>query len=455
LVKIDKVPTSRQFAVECLVEWDRRKQPIAPMVEAIIYRSALKPEDRHLAVNMVQGVLRRMQDLDATIGRFSKVPVRKMKPLTLMTLRVGVFQILFLDRIPDSAAVNETVKVMKGSRQPRWLVNFVNGVLRNIVRNKKELPDPDTDTGLDGSTLNHPDWLVQRWNDHFGPERTRAICRENNTEPHLALRVNTRLSSGEELAELFRREGYAVRPGRYAPDSLVLEDFSGPVSALPGYGDGLFHVQDEAAQLVTLLLGPFAEGARYLDGCAGLGGKTCQLAQLMPDRAELVAVEPDRYRVKLLRENLQRLHLDAVAVYHGRLDAFCAENSGLFAGVLVDAPCSGTGVVRRHPDIRWNRRQEDLHSYQLQQADLLEQAASLVEPGGILVYATCSMEPEENVDVVEAFLEKHSGFAAEDCKAFLPEAAAVAVTASGFFAPVPADGMDGFFGARLVRDSIK
>ncbi len=450
----NKVPTSRQLAVACLAEWERQTQPIAPLVDTVIHRSALGPGDRNLAVKMVQGVLRQMQYLDAVIARFSKVPVRKMKTLTIMTLRVGVYQVVFLDRIPDSAAVNETVKVMKGAGQPRWLINFVNGMLRNIVRHKKELPDPGMDTRDNGSPLNHPDWQVKRWREHFGYERTRAICRANNTEPHLALRVNTRLTGTTELASLFRKEGCRALPGRYAQDALVLEDFSGPVSSLPGYGDGLFHVQDEAAQLVALLLGPFAEGARYLDGCAGLGGKTCQIAQLAPARTELVAVEPSRHRVVLLRENLQRLRLDSVSVYHGSLEEFCAEGPGLFKGVLIDAPCSGTGVVGRHPDIRWNRRQEDLKTYQRQQADLLEHAAPLVEPGGILVYATCSMEPEENMEVVEAFLGKHSDFTVEDCRPFLPEAAA-AVAASGFFAPTPADGMDGFFGARLVRGSIK
>jgi 16S rRNA (cytosine967-C5)-methyltransferase len=404
---------------------------------------------------MVQGVLRQMQYLDAIIARFSKFPVRKMKTLTIMTLRVGVFQILFLDRIPDSAAVNETVKVMKHTKQPRWLLNFVNGVLRNIVRNKKNLPDPDTGAGVEGSPLNHPEWMVHRWQERYGLERTRAICRENSKEPFLTLRVNTRLNSTEALAALFSRDGLEVRPGRYASDSLVLEDFSGPVSGLPGCGEGLFHVQDEAAQLVTLLMGPFAKGARYLDGCAGLGGKTCQLGDMIAGQAELIAVEPSSHRVKLLKENLQRLHLDAVSVYQGRLEAFCVEEAGLFRGVLIDAPCSGTGVIGRHPDIRWNRREEDLETYRRKQAELLEQAAPLVEPGGILVYATCSIEPEENEEVIESFLREHEEFSVADCRDFLPETALATVTAAGFFAPVPADGMDGFFGARLVRDAAK
>ncbi|MDH3327626.1 MAG: hypothetical protein OEM01_00140, partial [Desulfobulbaceae bacterium] len=174
-------------------------------------------------------------------------------------------------------------------------------------------------------------------------------------------------------------------------------------------------------------------------------------AEMLSHQAKLFAVEPSSQRVTLLEENSRRLKLDRIYLHHGRLDAFIESAPGLFKGVLIDAPCSGTGVIRRHPDIRWNRRQEDLLSYQQQQLELLEQGASLVEPEGILVYATCSIEPEENAGVVDFFLRKHGDFTVSDCSHNLPESAAALVTPSGFFAPTPADGMDGFFGARLVR----
>ena len=451
VVQKEKESTSRQLAVLCLSSWCRQKQAIGPLVDTIIHGSALQPVDRHLAVNLVQGVLRQMQSLDTVITRYSKFPLGKMKTLTLMTLRVGVYQIMFLDRIPESAAVNETVKVMKLENQPRWLLNFVNGVLRTIVRNKSHLPAPNVTDGENGSPLNHPEWLVHRWQARYGAKLARAICRANNKEPFLTLRVNTLLAGSDELAELLSRHGYNVRPGKYAQGSLVLESFAGPVTSLPGYEEGLFHVQDEAAQLVTQLLGPFGGQGNYLDGCAGLGGKTCQLAEMLSHQAKLFAVEPSSQRVTLLEENRRRLKLDRIYLHQGRLDAFIESAPGLFKGVLIDAPCSGTGVIRRHPDIRWNRRQEDLLSYQQQQLELLEQGASLVEPEGILVYATCSIEPEENAGVVDFFLRKHGDFTVSDCRHNLPESAAALVTPSGFFAPTPADGMDGFFGARLVR----
>ncbi|MDW7771283.1 MAG: 16S rRNA (cytosine(967)-C(5))-methyltransferase RsmB [Desulfobulbaceae bacterium] len=443
--------TARRLAVLCLINWDRQKKPIGSFIDAIIHGSGLQPADRHLAVNLVLGVLRQMQYLDAIVSRFSRFPPDKMKPLTLMALRVGVFQIMFLERIPESAAVNETVEALKLENQPSWLLNFVNGVLRNIVRRKKELPGPDDLKTADGFLLNHPQWLVQRWQERYGTGLAAAICRENNKEPLLTVRINSALTRPEEVAELFRRQGVHAGPGRYAPGSLVLESFTGPVANLPGYEEGLFHVQDEAAQLVTLLLGPFAGPGKYLDGCAGLGGKTCQLAQLLSAGGKVFAVEPDSRRVKLLEENRRRLQLETIDIYHGRLDMFSKSVPGLFKGVLIDAPCSGTGVIRRHPDIRWNREQKDLPVFQQQQLELLEQGAALVEPGGILVYATCSMEPEENNQVVESFLHRHGEYAVSDCRPHLPPGAAAMISPAGYFASTPADGMDGFFAARLRR----
>ncbi len=442
--------TPRLLAVRCLVAWDREGKAIQPHVDAVVHRSDLGSRDRQLAVKLIQGVLRRLQELDHAIGLTSRFPLADMKPLTLMTLRVGAFQLLFLDRIPASAAVNETVKVLRRERQPVWLVRFVNGVLRTISRRKDTLLNGDG-SGND-EIMNHPDWLVNRWRARFGREKTRAVCRANNREPALTLRVNTCRTTARELARELALYGCTVRPGLYAPGALVLENMTGALTALPGYEDGLFHVQDEAAQLVTLLLGPLADGARWLDCCAGLGGKTCHLAQLLPPGAGLTAVEPSPYRCRLLAQNLERLRLaDLVERFQGDLDAFAASSPGCFDRILVDAPCSGTGVIGRHPDIRWNRQLRDLQHYRQKQLSLLAGAASLAAPGGILVYATCSMEQEENQQVVEQFLRKHKNFRLSHGAAYLPESAVGLVDNNGCFSSNPSDGLDGFFGARLQR----
>jgi len=438
-----KKETSRVLAVSCLTRWSRKKSALGPVIDTVIYRSGLGTKDKQLAVMLVNGVLRRKQYLDRVLEQFSSHPLRKMKNLIKMTLRVGIYQIFFLDRIPDSAAVNETVNVLQVERQPRWMINFVNGVLRNIVRQKSSLPRPETE-------LNHPDWLVQRWLARYGREKTLEICRKNNNEPVLTLRVNTDRIDPADLTERFFEAGIEVRPGRFLSEALILESFSGPVVELPGYAEGLFHVQDEAAQLVTLLCGPFLE-ARYLDCCAGLGGKTSQLAQLLPEGAQLVAIEPNDHRARLLTENLKRLCSRHVTVFHGSLEAYGVTAPGQFNSILVDAPCSGIGVIGRHPDIRWNRQEEGLKAYQATQLSLLREASELVIPGGVLVYATCSMEPEENSMVVDTFLQGKKHFTNSDCRLVVPEKAAGLVKASGFITTVPADGLDGFFGARLVR----
>lgn len=448
----DKKNTSRQLAVKCLVRWDKERHAVQPYIDSIIYGSILTGSDRQLAVMLVLGVLRQLQYLDGIISRFAKHPIRKMKPLMLMTLRVGVYQLMFLERIPDSAAVNETVKILKEERQPKWIINFANGVMRNISREKEELSGPERAGDKGSAVLNHPEWILQRWKNKYGPEKAHEICLQNNKEPFLVLRVNTNLLTSDALTEMCSAAGVDVRKGSYAPDALVIESPAGPLSSLPGYGEGFFHVQDEAAQLVTLLMGPFDQAGYYLDACAGLGGKTCQLVQLLPLGSKLLAVEPSNNRFQLLQENIRRLGMDKnVTVFHGRVGNLEEEGLGQFSGILVDAPCSGTGVIRRHPDIRWNRNLEDLQAHQHQQLEILQQASHLLLPAGILVYATCSMEPEENEQVVEEFLARNSGFSLSNAKKYLPRSAHKLVSPEGYFATTPAEGLDGFFGARLVR----
>ncbi|MGW8161382.1 MAG: 16S rRNA (cytosine(967)-C(5))-methyltransferase RsmB [Desulfobulbales bacterium] len=443
--------SSRRLAVLCLTRWDKEKQAIQPHIESIIYQSSVSSNDRHLAVMLINGVLRQMQSLDAIISRFSRFPLSRMKSLTLMALRIGVFQLIFLDRIPVSAAVNETVKVLKEEHQPRWIVNFVNGVLRSIAKNKTDISRPEEQDEKGTYIYNHPEWLVRRWQTAFGIEKTRTICQQNNKEPVLSLRINTLQTNPKQLAGLLQGQGYTVRQGRYAPQSLVVESFSGPVAILPGYEEGLFHVQDEAAQLVSLLLAPFEKENRYLDACAGLGGKTCHLAQLVDDQAELTAVEPNKHRFHLLEQNIMRLHLGRrVKLFQGGLENFTEIQPGWFHRILVDAPCSGTGVIGRHPDIRWNRKPEELPIYERKQLALLHHASSLLSPGGVLVYVTCSMEAEENQKVVESFLDIHPDFVNTNCRDFFSEPARKLVDSSGYFCSTPAEGLDGFFAARLV-----
>lgn len=446
------VTTSRGSAIACLVEWAESGKPAQWVIDKGIHNTSLKNEDRQLAVRLVMGVIRRQQYLDIILSRFSKTPLRKMKPLTRATLRVGIYQLCFLDRIPDSAAVNETVKAFKKARQPGWLVRFVNGTLRSVARKKNSLPAPDSAGPGNTEVLEHPAWLTERWQRKFGRDRMLDICRMNSREPELCLQVNPTRVSREQLARQLTLAGIDVRVGRYSPESLVLTGFHGSVTALPGFTEGKFQVQDQAAYLCSKLFGPLREKGRYLDACAGLGGKTCALSFFLPPGAVLDAVEPDPRRSRLLVENLQRMGFDSrVRIFQQDLQSFASSGEVRYDGILVDAPCSGTGVIRKHPDIRWNRTENDLAVNRKTQGELLQIAGSLLAPGGTLVYATCSLEPEENEQVVDLFLAENTEYVLTDTRVYLPESAGALVNDAGMFSPVPSEEIEGFFAARMVR----
>ena len=449
---------ARYIAIKILCTWEERHLPVDQIMEQQIAESALvDPRDRQLIMAMVYGVNRWRGYIDWVVAEYAKHPLAKLKNLTLQALRIGIFQLLFLDRVPASAAINDTVQALKEMRQPQWLTGFVNGLLRSVDRERGKIPHPLDATPSaalpETALLSHPAWLVKRWKNRYGHAETHAICTKNNTQAPVCLRVNTTRTTSPALLEKLRNSGLHAVPGKYSPLALKLDAYSGPITAIPGFKDGLFQVQDEAAQLVSMLLGNLQAGKLYLDGCSGLGGKTSQLAQMLAQDSTLVAVEPNRGRIRKLRENLVRLHLDtAVTIVEATLGSLLPDNRKKFAGVLIDAPCSGLGVIRRHPDIRWSRTPTDLPRYHKMQSDLLEDAAQLLAPGGILVYATCSTEPEENDAVVKKFLADHPWFVLSDCREVLPDRAASLVDSHGVFRVRPGlDDLDGFFAARLIK----
>lgn len=441
--------------METLCRLQRTHKPVKPLFDRVADECDLSRPERSLAMNLIYGVLRHRQYLDLLLAELCHHPISKLDPFVHQALAIGIFQLFCLERIPDRAAVNETVNTVKCARLPKRLHGFVNGILRAAIRNRETLPTVDGADRQGSPILNHPAWLTQRWTERFGREEMERICRLNNLEPRLVLRTNRQRLDREALGDLLTEQGIAANPGAYAPQALVLPDYQGPVTELPGYGEGFFQVQDEAAQLATTLLGPFGDNGSYLDGCAGLGGKTSHLLELTaPHSARVTAVEPEPARYRMLTENIRRLYPDDTArftLHTGSLQEYGRSHPCLFSGVLVDAPCSGTGVIGRHPDIRWNRKPEDLPRYHQEQLDLLAHAARLVAPGGLLVYATCSIEAEENQEVIKSFLHRRQDFSATDCTFLLPEAARVLIQ-DGCFCPHPSQSIDGFFAARLARN---
>lgn len=450
--------SARYITIEILCSWEERSLPVDQVMEQCIASMGLgDPRDRQLIMSLVYGVIRWRGYLDLVVEKFSKHPLSKMKSRTLQALRVGIFQLLFLDRVPASAAINETVQALKDMKQPKWLTGFVNGILRNVDRERRNIPDPlhpqNSASLPEPALLSHPEWLIDRWKNRYGAAETAAICRKNNTAAPLCLRVNTLRTTPSGFLEKLSQAGLKAEPGKFSPLAITLVDYHGPVTEIPGFAEGLFQVQDEAAQLVSLLLGPLQPGKSYLDACAGLGGKTTHLAQMLPLKSKLVAIEPNIGRIKKLKENLERLRLDrTVTIVEGTVDSLLPARKATFGGILIDAPCSGLGVIRHHPDIRWNRRPANLLHYQDKQLSILASGAKLLAPGGILVYATCSTEPEENDEVVKKFLATHPHFIVSDCREVMPVNAAGLINSQGFFRTLPGqDDMDGFFAAKLMK----
>ncbi len=443
--------TSARFvAITTLCKLEQTKKPVNKLFASVLATLPLKSNDRQLASNIIFGLLRNRETLDTMLHHLCNKPLKKFDPFVLEALRVGLFQIMYLDRIPESAAVNESVKAVQAAHLPKRLHGFVNAVLRNSIRKKKELLKLTENPAR--PIRNHPKWLYERWRKQFGEQEADRICLENGRQTTLCLQINSISTDPDTFQRLLHSENITCHRGRHCTNSIILEDLHTKVSDLPGYQEGWFQVQDQGAQLLTQLMTPLVPGGTYLDACAGVGGKTSLLIQLAHSvQARVYAVEPDQSRQKLFRENMARLHQGQVTqLFSETLQNFAVSSDIQFDGILLDAPCSGTGVIRRHPDIRWNRRPEDLHRYQKIQLELLYTAATLLKPNGRLVYATCSLEDLENQQVIRSFLADNSNFTLDDCSPVLPESARPLVD-KHCFKPLPQPEIDGFFGARLTK----
>ncbi|RLB03194.1 MAG: 16S rRNA (cytosine(967)-C(5))-methyltransferase RsmB [Deltaproteobacteria bacterium] len=411
----------------------------------------LDPRDKGLITELVFGVLRWQGRLDSIISRFSSVKLKKINPVVRIILRTAIYQILFLDKIPARAAVNEAVKLARES-QPDYVVRFVNAVLRKVSDNIESLKKVD-ETNLTASGIaeiySHPKWIVDAWVKELGTEETAELCRANNKTPPTSIRVNTLLTTSENLAEELRRAGIEVQPCKYAPDALEVKKGHFNLQRLEAYEKGLFQIQDEASQLVAHILTPRPE-ERILDACAGFGGKTSIFAQLMENSGEIMAVDLSPWKVAALEENLERLKIGIVGTLQTDVRKLNEMNIKPFDRIFLDAPCSGLGVLRRKPDIKWKRRPGDVYRLSLLQRDLLDSLASLLRVGGVLVYATCTLLNIENSEVIESFLQNHPEFCIEPISDTIPW---MKVFARGpYFCSFPhRHGTDGFFAARLKR----
>ena len=448
------IAPARTAALTALGEVNAGRADLPAALAAV--RPTLADErDRALATDLVTGALRWQGQIDFLIEHFARRPVRKLDFDVLQILRLAVYQLLHLDRVPASAAVNDAVAMTRRARKTS-AAGLVNAVLRAISRNSHRLPLPARPPAGEALpylevSLSHPGWLADRWLERYGFDAAERWEQFNNAAAPLTLRVNRLKTDRASLTRALADAGVAVEPARYAPDGLIVT--SGNPLRTPLAATGQFVLQDEASQLVALL-GAAEAGMKVLDTCASPGGKTTAMAAMSGDRADIVAIDVRNARVQLLRDTVRTSGAQRIRVLQADL------GTGLPFGprfdlVFVDAPCSGLGTVRRDPDIRWRRKEADLAPLAAAQIGMIRSAADAVRPGGRLIYATCSSEPEENDRVVQAFLSGDSRFAAVDLRKEKPvnfEALDPVIDETGVLRTLPhRHGVEAFYGAVLRR----
>ncbi|MBO8136580.1 MAG: 16S rRNA (cytosine(967)-C(5))-methyltransferase RsmB [Desulfotomaculum sp.] len=445
--------TAREMALQALkaVEEDGAYANLA--INNILEKYQPGKLDRAFATELTYGTLRTLNTLDWVISRFVKQPLAVQTVWVRNILRMGTYQLLYLDKVPAAAACNEAVELAKKYAHS-GVVKFVNGVLRNITRNldKIQYPDLESDPVAHISLkYSHPSWMVERWLKDFGLEETINLCKANNEPPPNTVRTNTLRITRNDLIEKLAQEGVEAEKTKYVNEGLNLKGFLS-YRSLQSFKEGLFQVQDESSMLVAHALNP-AHGSRVIDAAAAPGGKTTHIAQLMENTGTVLAFDVREHKIKLINENCSRLGITNVKAMVNDARQIPAKFHNWADYVLLDAPCSGLGVLRRRADVRWRKEAYQISAIVKLQKEMLESVSRCVRPGGVLLYSTCTITEEENLGQIKSFLEKHSEFILEDLTPFLPADLINEPGASrGYVQLLPhLHGTDGFFIARMRK----
>ncbi len=413
----------------------------------------LSKRDRAFAVQLVQGVLRWRIRLDWIIEQYVRFSFQKIDSRVLDILRLALFQILFLDRVPDSAAVNEAVKQTKALGQ-KHVVKFVNGILRRICREKDHLkyPRPQENRALYQSVYYAcPLWLVRKWFRELGPEATENLLQAGNEIPQMIIRTNTLKTTRKQLLRRLLEAGIGCKAVSFAPEGIQLVDFRGSVTRLKLFEEGLFQVQGEAAQVCAHLLSP-RKGDIIADMCAGLGGKSTHLAQLMKDEGRVLALDTSPVRLNGLVENKKRLGIHNVLPLVADAAQVLPFRGGTMRKIMVDGPCSGLGVISKHPDTKLTKKEDDINRLAMIQKSILHRSCEVLRGKGEMLYVTCTISKEENEGVVEDILRKNKDMGLLDLRQRIPEWGFELVDGNGFLRTFPhVHGMEGFFAALFTK----
>ena len=409
-------------------------------------------KDENLIREIVFGVLENIIYIDYILSKASKIRVKKIHPNILEILRIGIYQMIFMDRVPDSAAVNESVKLAKKYGH-KGTISFTNGVLRSISREKEKFASIDVKDKVKYISIkySHPETLVKRWADEFGLEFTENLCKENNSKPKLNIRVNTLKTNKGNLILNLRKKGIECIEGKYADDALIIINTYG-ITETEEFKKGLFTIQDESSMLVGQIMNP-KEGSRVIDMCSAPGGKSTHIAQKMNNKGFILSRDIYPHKLKLVEESVERLGIDIIKTEI--FDGLTKDNSLIesFDYCLLDAPCSGLGLIRRKPEIKLNRKVEDIESLSALQYDLIENAKNYVKVGGYLIYSTCTIEKEENNNIIKKFLKTNKNFKLVSIEDSFKNSDNLPDLKDGYINLYPhIHGTDGFFIAKMIKE---
>ncbi|WP_068774563.1 16S rRNA (cytosine(967)-C(5))-methyltransferase RsmB [Paenibacillus sp. FJAT-26967] len=450
-------PTARDAALKVLTHVEEAGAYSNLKLNQILKESDLPRQDAALATEIVYGTIQRRNTIDYYLAKLvtkGDKGLSKLQPWVLSLLRMSLYQLLYLERVPDHAIVSEAVNIAK-RKGHQGISGMVNGVLRSAIRRREELilPDGLDDTKRIALQYSHPEWLVRRWIAQHGVDACERICAANNEAPHVSIRANVLRGEAAGLLERLRGEGLDAQLSALSPSGIVVSS-GGNMALAAGFAKGDYSVQDESSMLVAEALEP-KPGMKVLDCCAAPGGKTAHIAEKMGDTGEVWACDLHPHKQKLIDEQAERLGLESVRTFvkdaRELSEEFAPES---FDRILLDAPCSGFGVIRRKPDLKWSKQESDIKEIRSVQKSILEAVHGLLKPGGILIYSTCTIEREENEAAVEQFLKAHTEFKLDPIPAEnWPDSGMSGQASSGMIRITPDQyGTDGFFIARLRKE---
>ena len=438
----------RKLALEALYKIDKEEAYSNIVLDELLNknRNVLSNKDINFISELVYGVTTWKLTLDTIIQKYSKIKIKKISPWVINILRMGAYQIVFLDKVPKSAAVNESVNLCKkyGGKS----VGFVNAILRKVEKSDYlELFEIKNDIEKISKTTSMPEWIVRELNKEFDPEKVNEICENSNLKPKITIRINNLKITKNELKKSLQSKEIEVEDG-IIEDFLYLKNVKN-ITNLDKYKKGLFTMQDESAGLTALVLNP-KEGESILDCCSAPGGKTTYIAELMNNKGNVIAWDLYKHRLDKVQENSKRLGIDIIKTEENDATVLKEEYIEKFDKILIDAPCLGLGVIKRKPDIKWQRKFEDIEEISKIQEKILNTCSEYLKKGGILVYSTCSIVKSENDKIVEKFL-KSENFELEEINNINIENLENKITKKGIIKLYPSENMDGFFISKLIK----